>query len=196
MSEQNQPVVEDPEAVATPTVEENNARDNEPSLDELLSQYDQEVKTEIKQPETQSEPLDALRNEIKEMREERQNETFRKDMDSLVSSVKGDQDFDETLVEAWIDAEARKDARLSNAWAQRHQDPRKFEQVKAQLTKKFSKAFAPKVDPETTADKEAVTAAMTGTGKAPETPPPDYSGMNNAEFREAAKKEYGFNIPV
>lgn len=196
MSEQNQPVVEETNAAATPVVEESNAQDNEPSLDELLSQFETEVNSEVKQPETKAEPIEDLRNEIKSMREERQNEAFRNDMDSLVETVKGDAEVDETFVEAWIDAEARKDQRLANAWAQRRNDPRAFKQVQAQLTKKFASAFPSKVDQDATADKEAVTAAMTGTGKAPETPPPDFSAMNNAEFRDDVRNKYGFTPPV
>jgi hypothetical protein len=112
-------------------------------------------------------------------REIRRQERFQKDMNATIKNVRGDlpeELFDGPLVQAWIDAQAKKDPRLATAWANRHTDPKKFEQVVGALGKEFSKIRPKLPDKQATEDREAVTAAVRGAstqapaGKAPTIP--------------------------
>lgn len=125
---------------------------------------------------------------------------YRQDMDKTINQVRGKLDagvFDDTLVEAWLDAQARQDPRLQNAWLNRHSNPKAFEKVVEGLGRNFSKKYGNLPDKAATEDREVVAAAVRGAStKAPEGKAPDFSGLSNAEYRDAVKKNYGFDPGV
>ena len=199
IEELKQTVVDDTNASAKPDAEVENAREGE-DFDKLLAEYDEKSKPspEPTKPEQTgaTDDLKALADEVRGLRTERQKETFRRDMDSTIKNVRGNLDpefFDDGFIEAWVDAEARKDTRLSVAWAQRHDNPKQFQKVVDMLGRNFVKKYGKLPDKQATEDREAVTAAVRGAStKAPEGKAPDFSGMNNAAFREEHKKLYGY----
>lgn len=125
---------------------------------------------------------------------------YREDMQKTVSKVRGSLDaslFDDTLVEAWLDAQAREDPRLQQAWLNRHSNAKQFEKVVEGLGRSFAKRYGKMPDRAATEDREVVTAAVRGAStKAPEGNAPNFSDMNNAEYRETVKKKYGFDPGV
>lgn len=179
------------------------ARNDGNDLDTLLAEYDQQVRpapTPQTQPEQKS-GTDAIAKpaadpDVAEVK----RYIFKQDMDKTVKSVRGDLDagyFKDSLVKAWIEAQAEEDPRLGLAWANRHSNPKQFEKVVDTLGRKFSSEFGKMPDKQATDDREAVTAAVRGAShKAPEGKAPDYSRMSNAEFREAHYKEHGYYPPV
>lgn len=205
MSEDNvtQAVVEEPKASAKPDVAADNARVETDDLDSLLASFDGDSKTgaaETKpKPETNAGDggdLKALTAEVKGQLSELQQEKFRKDMDSTINRVRGDlasDYFDDTFVEAWLDAEARKDPRLAKAWTDRNANPKQFQKVVDQLGRTFAKKYGKLPDAQATEDRAAVAAAVRGAStQAPEGKAPDYKGKSDAEFREDVRKNYGF----
>jgi hypothetical protein len=54
------------------------------------------------------------------------------------------------------------------------------------------------IDTQATEDRAVVAAAVRGasTNRAPETPPPNYSTQNNAEYRRSVREQYGFDPGV
>ena len=203
--EQNkQAVAEKPDAEATPSVEENSAPD-EPGLDELLTQFNEATAS---QPDSTPEPaktettpeIDSVANEVRQLREEQRAQQFQSDLDNAIKQVRGDLDpdfFDDAFVESYMDAEAKRNPKFAQAWANRNTNKRGFESVLGAVHRKMAKHATSRPDPNATEDKEAVTAAVTGaTDKAPESPAPDLSGMSDAELREFTKKNYGFTPQV
>ena len=203
--EQNkQAVAEKPDAEATPSAEENSAPD-EPGLDELLTQFNEATAS---QPDSTPEPaktettpeIDSVANEVRQLREEQRAQQFQSDLDNAIKQVRGDLDpdfFDDAFVESYMDAEAKRNPKFAQAWANRNTNKRGFESVLGAVHRKMAKHATSRPDPNATEDKEAVTAAVTGaTDKAPESPAPDLSGMSDAELREFTKKNYGFTPQV
>ena len=213
-----QAVVEEADAKAKPLVEDTSAREND-DLDKLLNDYEkpkEEAKADSEgspkpkpgpKPDAGSdlgkEVLDKLNTWEQERKAEREAESgrvYRADMDKTIKEVRGDLDpnvFDDVLVESWMDAEARADRRLAQAWLERHGDPKRFQRVVEGLGRKFAKKFESLPDRNATEDREAVTAAVRGASpKAPENKPPDFKGMTNNEFSDHVAKEFGFRPEV
>ena len=205
MSEEQttQPVVEDPDAGATPPVEDTSAQD-EPSLEDMLGQFNQATSGADNQPapatETDPSQLVEVVNELKQFRQEQTNNQFQADLTEAIDRVRGDLDpevFDDDFVESYLDARAKKNPEFAQAWTNRHTNKRQFGSILDRVHRDLAKYPSRIADRQSTEDREAVTAAVTGaTDKAPEAPAPDYSGMSNAEFRKAMKKDYGFTPQV
>jgi hypothetical protein len=198
-----QTAVDAPDATATPVVEGNGAQNKADDLDTLLSEFDEGANKTSAAAQTQPEPKTVTDNDLKQTYEqmrafvgEAQGLRFRQDMDATIKDVRGDLDsdlFDADFVESWLDGQARKDPRLANAWANRSANPKAFQKVKTELGRNFQKKYGKLPDKGATEDREAVTAAVRGAStQAPASKAPDFSGMSNAEFREAHKKHYGY----
>ena len=210
MSEEQttQAVVDDADTRAVPGSEADSARkDDVPDLDALLAEFDKEAKPVVSpspvagadtQPDVKA--LAARLQSIEGAVQRVSQFEFRRDMDELVKSVRGDLDpevFDSDIVEAWIDGLARKDPRLQRAWLEREANPRQFNSIKESLGKSFRKKFDKLPDRNVTEDREAVTAAVRGAStRAPEDKPTNYSGMSNAEYRKKVREEHGFDPGV
>jgi hypothetical protein len=197
MSEElKQPVVDETQASAAPDVTVDSARNDGADLDSLLAQFE----TEAKKPEPVSPPQTRQQQPAQvDPNVSRLLSRFdREDLAKLVNVVKGDLDYDEDIVEAWIDTQARKDPRLQRAWLEREGNPKAFEQIARELSKSFAKRTAKRPDPALTEDREAVVAAVRGasTHRAPESQPPAFGSLSNGEFRNEVRSRYGFDPGV
>lgn len=195
-----QAAVDETPASAVPDATVTSAR-NDDDLDTLLAQYKpaETRPSEPAKPEPKAGEADdvlAAKDEVLAARDEIRREAFTKDMRATIEKVRGDLPsdyFDDKLVQSWIDARASDDPRLAQAWMNRKADPASFNRVVAALGKEFAKKYGKLPDADATASRQAVTAAVRGSStKAPESAPPDFSGMGNAEYREAHKKQYGY----
>jgi hypothetical protein len=195
-----QAVVDEPKTPAEPGVEGTGARTDGDDLDKLLAEFDDGKPKPA--PAAQPEPkageatdLKAVLDEVRGLRTERQQETFRKDMDAMVKNVRGDLNpefFDDTLVESWIDAQARQDRRLLEVFANRHSNPKQFQKVVETLGRGFAKKYGKLPDKQATEDREAVTAAVRGAStKAPPEKAPDLSRLTPAEFEAEKERLFG-----
>jgi len=88
------------------------------------------------------------------------------------------------------------DPEFSGAWDHRYDSQEAMDLCEKHLIRtmksiKQSASEAP--DPQSTEDREAVTAAVMGaTSDAPEGPPVNYADMTDADFRRTLKKNFGF----
>lgn len=195
-----QAVVDKPDVTAQPVTEGANARDDGDNLDNLLKEYDEQApkKNAESVPEQPgaADDLKVLLEQARGVISEANATKFRHDMDKTIKNIRGELDasvFDDDFVEAWVDAQARKDPRLSKAWLNRNANPKQFEKVQAELGKSFEKRYSKMPDKQATEDREAVTAAVRGAStQAPERKPANYAGMSDSEYRDAVKKEHGF----
>jgi len=188
--EQKQTVVDESEAVAEPTAEETNAQDE--GLDELLSQFDQAVPEQ--KAEQQVDPNAALVERLNSLEAALAETQTRTDMVDVIKDVRGELDaemFDDDLITAWVDAKARKNPALAEAWKNRNLNQAAFKKVVQKLGSEFSKYGEALPDKNATEDREAVTAAVRGASKkAPEALEVDESEvaqMSDAQF-EAWKR--------
>ena len=189
-----QPVVEKPEASALPEATGGSARNDGADLDSLLAQFEQDttksppVSPPAPVQQTPTQQPDPLVAKLVSRYE-------REDIGKLVNQVKGDLDTDDEMVEAWIDARARRDPRLATAWLEREANPQAFQKIASELGKEFAKRASKRPDPNLTEDREVVAAAVRGasTNRAPETPPPNFSQMSHNEYRNEVRQKYGFD---
>jgi hypothetical protein len=201
MSEANtQPVDEQVQTPAQPGAATDTARIDD--LDAALKEFDTATTTSSPPEPKPTTPTNdpGLAARLETLERERADERFRSAITPIVQKVRGDvpaEVFDDDEVIAWMDARAKKDPRLQSAWTNRDKNPQAWDRVVENLGREFGKKFTPRVDESVTADRHAVTAAVRGaSNRAPEGKAPDYSGMSNAEFREAHKRDYGYYPPV
>ena len=175
-----QAAVDAPVTTAEPVVEGNNAQAPADDLDTLLSQY--EAQTKVAQPSppptTQTPNTPPLDPDRLKRVEER---LFREDVSNAVSNIRGDLKVDPEIVESWLDAAARKDMRVANAFLQKDVNPQQWKQIEAGLAKRFAeKVKSMTYDQPVTEDRNAVAAAVRGAStKAPAESAPNYSSMTN-----------------
>ena len=211
-----QAVVEETDVQAAPDTEVVSAPEKD-ELDDLLAQYEQ--KDTVVEPTVESsddsrsdqysddpdisdvikrlDDRDAKDEAARKAENERQ---FKIDMDKTVESVRGDFDpgiFDDTFMESWIDAQARNDPRLQNAWSNRHNDPKAFGRIVEVLGRNFNKKFKALPDKQVTEDTEAVAEAVRGSSKqAPAPKTVDTTQMSDAEFARYTEENFGFRPEI
>jgi flagellar hook protein FlgE len=141
--------------------------------------------------------LDNERNQLVEQRAQQQ---YEEDLKTAVTEIRGDLNpefFDDQMVTAWLDAAARTNPRLQYVFVNRFDAPDAWTVAKNQLAKDFQTKYSKMPDPEATADRNAVTAAIrAASGPAQREPPPNYSRQTNAEYRAQILQEFGYDPGV
>jgi hypothetical protein len=196
-----QPVVTATDTPAQPGAEvQHDARTD--SLEAALSEFDAAIKpsTATTQPDPKPAAASAGDDDVKKRVETLEralsDRSYKEQIAPVLKKVRGDvpaEVFNDDELDVWINHRAKSDQRLMNAWLNRDKNPQAWDRVVDGLGREFGKKFSKPIDERATADREAVTAFVRGAStKAPEGKAPDFSGMSNAEFREAHKKEYGY----
>jgi len=175
MSEEQAVVSED--AVAEPTVDNGDAQD----LDSLLSEFESETETQANQaqPAGEQQSSDDYAERIKALETRIEQEEYQSDMSNVVKEIRGESDFDDDFMEAWIDTQARKDERLRVAWANRKSNPQAFNKVIKSLGSKFRDKYTNPIVEDTSA---MVNAVRNASNQAPATEMPNLNQMSDAEF--------------
>ncbi len=194
-----QAVVDEANTQSTTGTEVNDARNNGDDLDSILKEFDTATKPAAdSKPEQQpgaEADIKLLAEQVKGFVSEANAIRYRQDMDKTIADIRGDLDpdfADNDFVEAWLDAQARKDPRLAQAWVNRNANPKQFDKVKAELGKALKGKFSKLPDRQATDDRAAVTAAVRGaSNRAPETKAPDLSRLTDAEFQREKEKMFG-----
>lgn len=200
MSEDNQQaVVDETNGAAQPAPEGTNARDGD-ELDNILKEFEERpAASTTAQPEKPAaSPQNEVQNasaEVLAARDEIRSERFNRDMNVTIGKVRGDLPsdlYDDDIVRSWINAQADKDPRLAQAWANRDKNPQKFEQVVNALGRDFAKRYGKVPDKGATEDREAVTAAVRGAStSAPPAKAPNYATMTPGEFQAEKDRMFG-----
>lgn len=199
-----QPVTDQTKTPVTPGAEgaADARNDDGDDLDTLLASFDDQTKPKPKSGSdaattpAREQPAGTVTHEPQQTTDPVAREyIFRQDMDKTIKNVRGDLDaefFDDTFVESWIDAQARQDPRLHQAWLNRQANPKQFQKVVETLGRNFSKKYGKLPDKGATEDREAVSNAVRGAStRAPEGQAPDFSRMSNNEFAAAKDRMFG-----
>jgi hypothetical protein len=143
---------------------------------------------------------EALDNERNQLIQQKEQERYEADLKTAVAEIRGGLDagfFDDGMVGAWLDAAARENPRLQHVFINRADNPGAWTVAKKQLAKDFQTKYSKMPDPEVTADRNAVTAAIrAASGPAQREPPPNYSRQTNAEYRAQILQEFGYDPGV
>jgi ribosomal protein L12E/L44/L45/RPP1/RPP2 len=180
-----QPVV-DADATAKPVADAqtNGAGDD---LDSLLAEYKaSEDKAAPPPPAPQAAPQQPVADERIKRIEER---FFQEDLNETVTHIFGDQKVSRRAALGWIDQVARERPAVAQAFINKERDPDTWKRIEKSLTKEAAKDFNFDVDRAVTEDVAAVAAAVRGAStKAPSEQAPNYSHMDNNEFRNELRK--------
>ena len=191
MSDEKQTSVDETKVESTTSTAADGATGDD--LDTLLKEY--EGGTSQKPPETavvQEPDIKQVAQEIQQFRKEQAANEYQKDIASFVKTVRGDLDsemFDDTMMEAYVDAYARKNPAFIKAWSERKTNPQKFEKIGKALNKEFAKRFENLPDRKVTEDTEAFAAAVRGAKTTTPTPEKTYDNkslnkMGDRDFRK------------
>lgn len=195
MNDKTQPVATEADTKVVPSSGADSARNDGQDMDALLAEFDTATKTEPAKPAPAADatkPDTALLERlsvVEGMANRIAQSEFKQQMSETVNDVRGDvpkEVVDDDLVEAWLDARARKDPRLAAAWQQKDAKPREWSRIKSELGREFKKKFDKVPDREVTEDRAAVAAAVRGASstKAPAEPAPDLGSMTPYEFQK------------
>ena len=186
MSDVNTQAVAETDGQSKTAAEAESAQD----LDSILKQYETETTPETT-PETSTTAPDlkAIEARMNEYDKRVMMDEYRKDMDGFIKNIRGELDpevFDDMMVEAWVDAQARKDPRLTKAWLSRKTDPKSIERIAKAMNKSFTDKFTNLPDKQITSDTEAVVAAVRGaSNKTPgQDKPVDLNKMSDRDFNK------------
>lgn len=172
----------------------------EPTMDELLSQVDEETtqpepaKQEPTEPKEA--PLDAERLERVEsfMEAQQRKESQSQFDDAVASAVKIAKDddvlggFSDSMIEGALRLKAGKDKRISRAFENQDEDPKTWEKVLGVLIREIRGEQEDKPDPELTSAREAVRASVRTHSSSPEPEVVDTSSMSDREFEDHSNK--------
>ena len=161
----------------------------EPSIDELLKQFEQTDTPEQKQPQKiGADDIKEVVSFVREDREARIREKTETDIQAAVKNVKSDLDLDDGLVRDLLYGKANTDPRFLKAFQMRHENPTGWESVQKAFHKELRTKLV-KTDQDATDDRAAVEAAVrsASTGS-PEEPTPDFGSMSDAEFNAWQRK--------
>ncbi len=196
-TENTQAVVDEPKAVAEPTVEGNDARKEGDDLDTLLAQYQQETA----KPEPVSPPAQAATTtetpKSDPMVSQLMNRLMQEDIDKVTGKIAKELNLPEKLTLDLVDGLAKRNKAIADAFVERFNgNPQKWNKLEPAIIKQIAKELEPirAVDTQTTADVAAVAAAVRGSSTKPQAePPPNLGRMNNAELRQHYRDTYGFD---
>jgi len=158
----------------------------EESLDDILSDFDQQMQPQQQQPQQQVEP-DRLAN-IEQYVQQQQQSQIRTEIDSEMGKLRGLNDSLSNLsnqdLEGLVTARVQQDPRIGNAFSQRHSNPGAWDKVMRGMSQDIAKIFE-RPDPGVTADQTAMRAAVESQPDISEPDAPstkDLNNMNDAEF--------------
>lgn len=195
MIDDEQTVVDTPDAQAKPAAEEASAQDDD--LDTLLKEFEgQEEKTETDEPEAKAEGELDTNELLKYVEEQRRAQRQRdmqdiekqteEDIQSAVNMLKDGVDtaLPDELWEGYLYRAAAKDQRFLTAFQHRRKDPEKWAKVLKASQKQISEKLS--IDRSVTDNQAAVISAVHGSQKASPSQsfPTDLSAMSDAEFRK------------
>jgi len=195
--ENKQPVVTDADTQPKAGSEAEGARTEGDDLETLLASYDQQTTRPEPQPNPPATSA-TTQPDVKALLEKVQTfegvanriaqQEFKQQLAETVKDVRGDvpqEVVDDDLVEAWLDARARKEPRLQQAWLQKDANPKQWSRIKSELGREFKKKFDKMPDRAVTEDRAAVAAAVRGAStKASAEPAPNLGSMSPQEFEK------------
>lgn len=185
-----QAVADETKGVAEPTPAVDSAQGAD--LDALLSQYDEGTKpVSPPEPKVETPTNDIVATRLQKLEQRYLQEEVNKAGEEVFDGL----EVSGRLREAWLDKMAREKPAIARAFINKDNDPASWKRLIPALRLEARKDFpsAMKVDPEATADRNAVAAAVRGAStKATAEPAPSLGKMSDAELRKYTMDNFGF----
>lgn len=160
--------------------EESGTEETDATLDELLTEFDEETKPE----RTKDDRIGQVVSFVEEVRAEKAQKELGEAIDDAVKQIKGDLEIDPDLAEGYLHVQARRNPAVEKAFQNRGKNPAAWTRVLAKMNSELSGKVS--TDKEATDDREAVAAAVrSASTKAPEGEDQiDYTNMPEGEFNQ------------
>lgn len=186
----NEQAVAKPDEVAQPTSETKGAQED---LDQILNEFEKGQTTETVTPAPKPPEDKVLAQKVEVLERTIAESSYRRDITDVVKNVRGNIDsnrFDDTEVEAWIDAQARKDKRIADAFANRNNNPTGWAKVVKGLGEKFQAKFDNLPSKDLTQEREHIASAVKGASstKPQAQKSEDFNKMSDKEFNNVLKE--------
>lgn len=160
------------------------------TLESLLNQYDEETKEPVKPEQPKQDDVTAMRDELRQIRQERETERTQSDLEAAAKKIRGGVtafNINETI--GWLEAQAKEEPKVLDAFLKRKTAPKTWEKFVDALGPEFQKKFSATVDERVTNDREIVSAAVRGASThAPE--PEEKSVSELRDMPQGEKDKY------
>ena len=184
---------------AQPPADAEKTTEQEPSLDELLNEFNEPAQPTAPAPEAkpetaQPEGLDDVVKWVNEQRQDAVQKQTQADIDAAVKAVGDalDTPLPDRMIRNFIVGEVEFDQRMLNAWAQRGQNRTAWDGVVKGLARELQSTLSEAPDTDLTAARDAARAAVRGQQKPTETTP-DINAMSTQEFEAHSKQMFAEN---
>jgi hypothetical protein len=129
--------------------------------------------------------LNAVTNEVNNLRNERYQTTLKADIDSAVGSVEKETGLDKSVIEVYLDLKAREDGRFRKIWLERHNNPRALNDALQAVSTEIADKFQARSDPNLLANQKAMRAYQSGSSTRQTS---DERGWDNLSQSDFSKK--------
>lgn len=106
--------------------------------------------------------LNAVSQEVNNLRQERHVSAIRQDIDSAVSVIEKETGLDKKLIEVHLDLQARDDPRFQRIWNERKSNPRAFNAAIQAVSNEIADKYQSRPDPTLLANQRALRAYQGG----------------------------------
>lgn len=157
---------------AAPAAEAEGAR--EPTLDELLAEYDGGEKSDGIKPTSDTkddggdDKVAALEKRLEAFERQSEQDQYQNDVINAVKAIRGESNpeiFTDVHMEGWLTAEAKRDPRIARAWMDRADKPQTWGKIQDQLKGRFNEWIGSMSDSAATEDRAAIADAVRGASK-------------------------------
>lgn len=121
-----------------------------------------QLKSEARTPAKADTAEDPRLSVLEQTIESLQRKEARKELDVVLSRIKGSTDIEPEVLEAYIEGQARKNPDLQRAYVNRGNNPAAWAKVEARLAKDVAERFGVRVDRPVTEARDAIAAAVRG----------------------------------
>lgn len=186
MSLENQ-VVDDVEDVANDDVAQDSETQDapEPSLDELLNEFDEQNKPQEKKAKKED-PDSDVKAYIRAQMQKDVEATVKKDVESSVKLAKeaGELNIPDALIDSYLRQTIQNDERLLNLWHSREKNRASFDAVIKNLGRQLAKTLEQPVDKSVSDSVDALESAVKSSSKTTKPQDVDVLQMSKEEFRK------------
>jgi len=195
--ETTQPVADTTNATPEAVTADTSARTDD--LDALLGQFEAGTQPQP-EPKPAAAPTDDVAKRVEQLERTLAETKFKSDFEPVLKRIRGEipaEVFSDEEITDWLDGKAKRNPALQTAYLNRNKNPAAWAKVEKTFNAELAKKFSRLPDPDATAERDAVAAAVrSASTKAPPEKPLSLSGLSNAEYNQKVKEQFGFNPGV
>lgn len=168
MSLENEVVEETDDVVGDDAAQDTEVQDApEPSLDELLNEFDEQHKPQKKEPAKKEDPDADVKAYVRAQMQQDVESSVKKDVESSVKLAKeaGELNLPDSLIDSYLRQTIQNDERLLNLWHARGKNRASFDAVIKNLGRQLAKSLEKPVDKSVSDSVSALESAVKSSSK-------------------------------